>query len=115
MSVHNFVEKIFNVDQLKNLKIQNLELQEAFDNKIQNLLYSPDSAELLERCSLNINKLLLYLRDHSREQQRKLAQSSILELNTNIKNEIYTSINMYETLINKITDCNSISKIELKK
>ena len=116
MSVHNLVEKILKVDQLKNLKIQNLEVQEAFDNKIKSFFQQPgepDDGRVSRECSLNINNLLLEIRAYSREQQRKLSQSTLLELNTNIKNELYSSINMYQSLINKITDCSSVSKINL--
>ena len=63
----------------KTLKYKNLQLQETLDKKI---------SELSSECGNETTMLLLNLRSYSREQQIKLINSSMLDLNTNIKNEI---------------------------
>ena len=102
MSVHSLFEKILKVDQLRTLKKRNLELQETFDNKV---------SSLSNECAANVNKLIFNLRSHSREQQQKLIESNILDLNSNVKNELQTSINLYQNLINDVTNCQSLKYV----
>jgi hypothetical protein len=98
MSIEKYIHKIFKIDELKELKIKNLHLQETFDNKLK---------EMSPHCSDKISNLLIEIRKHTRIQQYKIIQSGLLDVNTNIRNELIQSINMYEQLVNKITNCNS--------
>jgi hypothetical protein len=100
MSFDSIINKILKTDQLKALKYKNLQLQETFDNKI---------SKLSQKCGTETTSLLLSLRIYSREHQLKLINSSLLDLNTNIKNELNNSIDIYEKLINNITNCSSLS------
>ena len=105
MSFNSIIDKILKTDQIKTLKYKNLQLQETLDKKI---------SELSSECGNETTMLLLNLRSYSREQQIKLINSSMLDLNTNIKNEINNSIDIYNKLLNSISsvnysNCSSIS------
>ena len=98
MYANTWIEKLLKVDQIRSLKLKNLHLQETFDN-----LISP----LSEECSKDVSRILLQIRQISRTQQKIIIDSSLIDMNNNIKIELLKSIDMYEKLIH-IESCKDV-------
>lgn len=98
MYANTWIEKLLKVDQIRSLKLKNLHLQETFDN-----LISP----LSEECGKDVSRILLQIRQLSRTQQKTVIDSSLIDMNNNIKVELLKSIDMYEKLIH-IESCKDV-------